>query len=111
MFYLVPPSLESELEEPDLGSDDEYGVVVGTQRKRFMGKMHLALNSRNVDVHRTAIDFGRWFCSVSIAGGALRAENSILYATQIANAFRKSSLCSHSEGVVDESVQNTSSTI
>ena len=43
LFLLVPRSLESKLEGTDSGSEDEYGGVVDTRRKRLMGKMHQVL--------------------------------------------------------------------
>ena len=63
----------------------------------------------HIDVRRTLIDFGRCFCSGSIAGGALRDENSIPHAINVRNAFHKFSFCGNNakDSFIAESRNNS----
>lgn len=54
----------------------------------------------DVDIRRTLIEFGRCFCSGSIAGGSLRGSCSVTSAERLSQRLRQYSLCNHGGSVV-----------
>lgn len=76
----------------DVSDDDELNFMV---HDACVGKLRFKHKVQHVDVRRTLIDFGRCWCSGSIAGGALRDEKSIEYALHLKNLLEEFSICSH----------------
>ena len=89
--YEIPET--AALNDPE--SDAEGNTSNEVSAMVFVGKIRIKFKEENIDLRRTIIDFGRCFCVGSIAGGALRDENSISHAINVERALREFSLCVH----------------
>ncbi len=62
-------------EEQERNSDDDASLAsenAEEKSSRYDGRRFLSHKATDVDVQRTVLEFGRTFCSGSIAGGVLR---------------------------------------
>ena len=62
------------------------------------GRIFVRHRNSSIDIRGTLIDFGRCFCSGSVAGGALRDGASILHALHLKDALQKVAHCLHVQG-------------
>ena len=63
------------------------------------GSLLMSHQIENFDVRCTILEFGRCFCSGSIAGGVLRNSHTLQLAISIRAALEKFASCSHCGGL------------
>jgi len=76
-------------EEDSEGLSDEDAVT--NVRQRFC----LRHKAPGLEMRRTFVEFGRCFCSGSIAAGVLRNQNAVRHAADIGKCMRKFAYCAH----------------
>ncbi len=94
VFELVSTSTRGTNETRGSGSDDIDMVNNESSESLYKSEKQMRHNFGHLDVVRTIIDFGRCFCSGSIAVGALRGEDTIRKTLALKNHW-KHLLCVH----------------
>lgn len=100
-FSLKSIVFPESLAEEDVGS----GMEDEPSKKGVIRVKH---NIPDVEVQRTIVDFGRYFCSGSLAGGSLRRSNSTVPCRNMSSALEIFASCTHNvyddetEAICDE---------